>query len=94
MYSSSATSRTPLRPIEPSALKESNFKPDDGSEGQQQHQDDHHIHHLYFKERIRHFTWTWFTMTMATGGVANVLHKVPYEFPGLYVEFLRAYGTY
>lgn len=34
-----------------------------------------HIHHLHFKERIRHFTFTWFTMTMATGGVANVLYQ-------------------
>jgi hypothetical protein len=29
---------------------------------------------LSFRERIRHFTWTWFTMTMATGGIANVLY--------------------
>jgi hypothetical protein len=29
---------------------------------------------LSFRERIRHFTWTWFCMTMATGGVANVLY--------------------
>lgn len=29
---------------------------------------------LSWRERIRHFTWTWFTMTMATGGIANVLY--------------------
>lgn len=29
-------------------------------------------------------------MTMATGGVANVLHKVPYEFPGLYVNLFAS----
>jgi hypothetical protein len=29
---------------------------------------------LRLRDRIRHFTWTWFTMTMATGGIANVLY--------------------
>ena len=29
---------------------------------------------LPIRERVRHFTWTWFTMTMATGGIANVLY--------------------
>ncbi|EDU51466.1 TehA Tellurite resistance protein [Pyrenophora tritici-repentis] len=39
---------------------------------------------LSFKERIRHFTWTWFCLTMATGGIANVLYSVPIRFRGLY----------
>ncbi|KAL8939780.1 MAG: hypothetical protein Q9216_003167 [Gyalolechia sp. 2 TL-2023] len=29
---------------------------------------------LHWRERIRHYTWTFFTMTMATGGIANVLY--------------------
>lgn len=29
---------------------------------------------LSWRERIRHFTWAYFTLTMATGGIANVLY--------------------
>ncbi|KAL1311368.1 hypothetical protein AAFC00_001538 [Neodothiora populina] len=40
--------------------------------------------HLTWKQRIKHFTFTWFTMTMATGQLSNVLYQVPYRFNGLY----------
>lgn len=39
---------------------------------------------LPWKERIKHITWAYFTITMATGGLANVLHTVPYDAPWLY----------
>lgn len=31
--------------------------------------------HLSWKKRIRHFTWAFFTLTMATGGIANVIYN-------------------
>lgn len=33
------------------------------------------LEQLEWRERIRHYTWTFFTMTMATGGIANVLYS-------------------
>ena len=42
-----------------------------------------HSMNLSWKERIRHFTWAYFTLTMATGGIANVLYTgklSPYVF--------------
>ena len=35
---------------------------------------------LPWRERIKHFTWTWFTMTMATGQMANVLYSGTFSF--------------
>lgn len=36
---------------------------------------------LFWRERIRHFTWTFFTLTMATGGIANVIYTGKAERP-------------
>lgn len=33
------------------------------------------VDHLSWRERVRHTTWAYFTMTMATGGIANALHS-------------------
>ena len=35
------------------------------------------------RDRVCCYTWTWFTMTMATGGIANVLHSSLETFPSI-----------
>lgn len=35
--------------------------------------------HLPWRERLRHTTWAYFTFTMATGGLANVINSVPFQ---------------
>ncbi|EEB06361.1 malic acid transporter Mae1 [Schizosaccharomyces japonicus yFS275] len=38
---------------------------------------------LPIAQRLKHFTWSWFTCTMATGGVGMILASLPYRFTGL-----------
>ncbi|WBW73770.1 plasma membrane malate/succinate:proton symporter Mae1 [Schizosaccharomyces osmophilus] len=39
--------------------------------------------HIPFVQRLRHFTWSWFAVTMATGGIGLVIGTLPYRFYGL-----------
>lgn len=38
---------------------------------------------LSTKERMRHFTWAWYTSCMSTGGIAILMHVVPHKFHGI-----------
>lgn len=38
---------------------------------------------ISLRERIRHFTFAWYTVTMSTGGIALVLGLTPHRFRGL-----------
>ncbi|KAI2780198.1 voltage-dependent anion channel-domain-containing protein [Daldinia loculata] len=34
-------------------------------------------------QRLAHFTWAWFTLSMSTGGLALLIYAQPHQFPGL-----------
>ncbi|PYH48046.1 tellurite-resistance/dicarboxylate transporter family protein [Aspergillus saccharolyticus JOP 1030-1] len=38
---------------------------------------------LGIRQRLKHFTWAWYTLTMSAGGIALLLHNQPYQFKGL-----------
>lgn len=39
--------------------------------------------YLPFSQRLQHFTWANYTLTMATGGIATLISIQPHAFPGL-----------
>lgn len=47
---------------------------DSGSLGETDTEDPGVEANIGWRQRIRHFTWAFFTLTMATGGIANVLY--------------------
>ncbi|KAI2785866.1 hypothetical protein POX_h09628 [Penicillium oxalicum] len=49
------------------------------------HHEEKPYHHkdVSFTQRLRHFTWAWYTLTMSTGGIALLIANQPNTFPGL-----------
>lgn len=47
------------------------------------HEKDPNQPKLPFGQRLHHFTWAWYTLTMSTGGVSTLLSIQPHAFPGL-----------
>lgn len=46
---------------------------------------------LSYRERLRHFTWAWYTLTMSTGGLAVLIAAQPNKFEGIYEIGLAVY---
>lgn len=38
---------------------------------------------ISLRQRLKHFTWAWFTLPMSTGSIALLLHTTPHQFTGL-----------
>lgn len=46
---------------------------------------------LSYSQRLRHFTWAWYTLTMSTGGLAVLIASQPNKFHGIYEIGLTVY---
>ncbi|KAF3920938.1 hypothetical protein ABW20_dc0102722 [Dactylellina cionopaga] len=42
-------------------------------------------HKLTIRQRLAHFTWAWYTLSMSTGGISLLIFALPFQFPGLRV---------
>jgi len=52
-------------------------------EARYQPEHSHHAQHISIRDRLCHFTWAWFEVTMSTGAIAVLLGQQPYTFHGL-----------
>lgn len=80
----------PAMPTPPASIDLEKQKHDDHGHGngwdhnsKLPHRKDPNQPYLTFSERLRHFTWAWYTLTMATGGLATLISVQPHAFPGL-----------
>ncbi|KAK3903191.1 voltage-dependent anion channel-domain-containing protein [Staphylotrichum tortipilum] len=48
--------------------------------------------HLSIRQRLAHFTWAWYTLTMSTGGLSLLIRAQPHQFPGLRQIGLAVYA--
>ncbi|KAJ4287324.1 hypothetical protein N0V90_012722 [Kalmusia sp. IMI 367209] len=58
-------------------------KHDAAAEPHDPHKKDPNQPFMPFGQRLKHFTWAWYTLTMATGGIATLISVQPHRFPGL-----------
>lgn len=78
-----------LPPIDTSAIDlEKHDKHDDHHSGWDKHtklpgRKDPNQPYLTYGQRIKHFTWANYTLTMATGGISTLVAIQPHSFPGL-----------
>lgn len=81
----------PRMPTPPASIDLEKQKHDDGHghgsgwdhNSKLPHRKDPNQPYMPFNERLRHFTWAWYTLTMATGGIATLVAVQPHAFPGL-----------
>ncbi|PVH91094.1 hypothetical protein DM02DRAFT_546466 [Periconia macrospinosa] len=78
------------RSVQPTPLETPRDSIDVGKEKAEAHAEPHDPHKkdpnqpfMPFGQRLRHFTWAWYTLTMATGGIATLIAIQPHKFPGL-----------
>lgn len=78
--------KTPVSTVDIEKQEHDNHEKDNGTwdyHTKIPHRKDPTQRHLPFGERLRHFTWAWYTLTMATGGIATLISIQPHPFRGL-----------